>query len=91
MSEREKKKLITQPAENKLPKTIMEKVQQPNLTWLYCLLTGLVSGFVGFQAGKNQGKIQTEKEYEAMLEKEREKYRALKEKEKSKQIKRFEL
>lgn len=92
MSEQEKNQLVkNQNAKEQLPATVFEKNEATNLNWLYCLLTGFVSGLVSYQAGKHVGKKQAEKEFEAELESVRNKYRTLKDSVKKQELKKFEL
>ncbi len=82
----EEKKNQTQVAkteEKKLPETILSK-PEPNHTWLYCLLSGAVSGFLGYKIGKEKGRQEMSRELEAE--------KSEKKKEKSKpRISRYEL
>lgn len=92
MSEQEKNQLVkAQNAKQQLPATVFEKSKATNLNWLYCLLTGFVSGLVSYQAGKHFGKKQAAKEFEAELESVRKKYHTLKEDVKKEELKKFEL
>lgn len=92
MGEQEKNQLVkNQNTKEQLPETVFEKNEATNLNWLYCLLTGFVSGLVSYQAGKHVGKKQAEKEFEAELQAVRKKYRTLKDDVKKQELKKFEL
>lgn len=58
--------------EKKVPETILSK-PEPNHTWLYCLLTGMVSGFLGYRIGKEQGRKEIIRDMESEKSEEKKK------------------